>query len=165
MKKLNGFTLIELIVVIAIIGILAAILVPTLIGFIRDSKAARLNGNAKSIYSAAQLAITDYNNGITGANKLIEPDCVYTGSDDGQAYPTTDDGSGDVCDLTKYLGKKFGGYFAFKTDNMGYGCVYAMWSEYPIPADIVTEPLTEEEVKASMETDLPRGCHPLKAES
>lgn len=163
MKKVKGFTLIELIVVIAIIGILASILVPTMIGFIRDSKAARLNGNAKSIYNAAQLAITDYNNGISGANKYIEPDCVYTGSDDGQAHPSN--GSDEICDLTKYLGKKFGGYFAFKTDKMGYGCVFAMWSEFPIPADIVTEPITEEDVKATLETSLPMGCHPIKPES
>ena len=161
-KKVKGFTLIELIVVIAIIGILAAILVPSMLGFIKDSKAARLNGNAKSIYSAAQLAITDYNNGVTGAaNATILPDCVYTGSDNGLAYP---DGGGDTCDLTNYLGEKFEGYFAFKTDAMGYGCVYALWSEQPIAASIC-EQLSEDDVKATMDTSLPRGCHPFKVTS
>ena len=42
MKKggLKGFTLIEIIVVIAIIGALAAIIVPSLIGYTRQAKAA-----------------------------------------------------------------------------------------------------------------------------
>ena len=44
-KKQKGFTLIELIVVIAIIGVLAAILVPSMIGYIKKSKRnkARIN--------------------------------------------------------------------------------------------------------------------------
>ena len=154
--KTKGFTLIELIVVMAIIAVLAAVLVPSMLGYVRNARMRRLNSNARSIYSAAQLAIVDTNNETMGG---VEPDCIYTGVDNGIGHP---DGGGNDCDLTNYLGEHFDGYFAFVTDAGGTGCIYALWSEYPIsPGDV--EQFSEADIKASLHTGgTPIGCHPLK---
>jgi len=54
----KAFTLIELIIVIAIIGILIAILVPTMLGFLKEAKESTALANARTAYSSAAAAIT-----------------------------------------------------------------------------------------------------------
>lgn len=72
MKK-KGFTLIELIVVIAIIGVLAAILVPAMLGYVRKSKITTANTTAKSIYNAYNTALVDFD--------TVDKDVDGTGAD------------------------------------------------------------------------------------
>ena len=101
-KNRKGFSLVELIVVLVIMAILAAALVPTLIGYIKQTKQSNAKNEAAAVVSAAQTVVSSayadgdgvyYNQSASGAAVQIltkgSLDTQVTLSDDATAVVKT----------------------------------------------------------------------------
>ena len=85
LNKKSGFTLIELMIVVAILGILAAIAIPAFVQYVRRSKSTEAVTNVDNMFklSASYYTPTEKQAaGITGAQFV---NCVVPSGDDGKA--------------------------------------------------------------------------------
>ena len=77
MRKLfankKGFTLVELMIVVAIIGILAAIAIPAFIKYIKRSKASEANGIVKKVQDGAKSYFESDQACAVGLSNAAEP--------------------------------------------------------------------------------------------
>ena len=83
MKRQQAFTLIELMIVVAIIGVLAAIAIPAYQGYILKSKTNTARDNFEA---AKRLVLQELSKGVTN-NKLITTDIVADLNDGGKSTP------------------------------------------------------------------------------
>ena len=70
-KRRSGFTLIELIVVIAIIGVLAAILVPSMLGYVKKSKVSSANSEANTYQKAINSALIELDEEYDSGSEIM----------------------------------------------------------------------------------------------
>ena len=112
----KGFTLIELIVVIAIIGVLAAILVPSMLGYVKKSKISSANSAANSIKKGTDAGLTDldvagyeltFKGWLTVTKGKLSATGGTTGGGTTTAKELTSANAGSLLDekITNYFGK------------------------------------------------------------
>ncbi|WP_425807578.1 competence type IV pilus major pilin ComGC [Desulfitobacterium sp. Sab5] len=82
-RKDNGFTLIELMIVIAIIGILAVVLVPRVGNVKTQARSAGIDTNIRMVEGYVQSRITSWNNANTPTADLVTDitNAMTTGAD------------------------------------------------------------------------------------
>ncbi len=140
----KGFTLIELIVVIAIIGVLAAILVPAMLGWVKKSKIQAANADAKTIMTNVNAGLEEMDE--EGLDPITDG---WYGNGNITAAATWD----DVKKYAGYYGDtvKSGKYAVYIQEGVVVACVARSGKYYGTFPAVLTNKNYDDKLKAATE--------------
>jgi MSHA pilin protein MshA len=128
MKRSAGFTLIELVIVIIILGILAVTAAPKFLNLQDDAKKAAADGVKAAVASSAQIV---YSKAVIGGYEKTSSGATVTVADGKSValvygYPAaTSAGIGNAADIdTTWPGKESGSTFVYATSGSTCTVVY-----------------------------------------
>lgn len=90
-NKKAGFTLIELMIVVAILGILAAIAIPAFVTYVRRAKTAEATDQVKKLFDAASVYYDKQFMASAGIDALGLEHCTVPSDNDGKDAATVGD--------------------------------------------------------------------------
>lgn len=108
LKKKSGFTLIELMIVVAIIGILAALAIPAFLGYVRRSKSTEVTTQLDNLFKSMATYYENENATSPAINALTATNCTIAAVS----------GAGAAPDAAPNTTKR-----QFPADHAGFGAV------------------------------------------
>lgn len=119
-KRLKGFTLMELIIVIAIIGVLMGVLIPSWMNYISSSRLKAQNNNAKTVFNASQTVMQQYSfkeRFSTEADSKKVTDGTFYLYWDGSTATATDGSNAKDAALSKAVAESINKIFSGSNDT------------------------------------------------
>lgn len=133
MNNSKGFTLVELVVVIAIVGVLAAILVPNMLTYIKKAQLKSANTNAKTAYNAVVAHFVDKTTEGATRAKIVTDLCNCQVDCGAPLGGSENSAQKEVHEVLEINGVDSGNVYIGACNINGVSSYFAQWSNSDTP--------------------------------